>query len=100
MQRKPPVCPHCGEPLKTVNWTAYEDYELNEETGEYTLKAESRESTCPKCEADLSEIFPDGPINYNRCDDCAFASEPNTNECQTCEKDSNFKSISATTGAK
>jgi ribosomal protein L37AE/L43A len=63
-QKNPPVCPDCGEPLKSVIWEVDPDhYEFK--NGSYTLKTEGGGVTrCPHCEADLSDLFPEGPVNY------------------------------------
>jgi hypothetical protein len=61
----PPICPGCGEPLTVVCWEVDPDnYEWDGKN--YVLKLEGAGSTtCPKCDAYLGDLFPDGPVNYD-----------------------------------
>lgn len=63
-QKNPPSCPGCGKPLQTVRWEVDSDLYKWDGKG-YTLANEGAGYTrCPHCDADLSELFPDGPVNY------------------------------------
>ena len=65
---QPPKCPSCGTDLTIVEETENTalTYRFNSETGTYEEidLAEWSEIECPDCEADLSDIFPDGVGNY------------------------------------
>ena len=64
---KPPVCPICGKELRSVHEDVLELYDFDEATGTYkeVRGAGVLAITCPNCETDLSDIFPEGACNYN-----------------------------------
>jgi len=59
----PPVCPCCNTPLYKVKETDYQTYTFDEEKGRYTPDGEI-EMSCPNCDGDLYDVFPDGVCNY------------------------------------
>ena len=65
----PPRCPKCNKPLETVKEIEEEQYRYNPKTGSYTratLFLSSLQVVCPKCGADITDLFPDGVCNYNK----------------------------------
>jgi uncharacterized protein with PIN domain len=64
-KKKPPKCPNCGEPLERVAMTDYITATWNSEKG-YFEEEGSLEMRCTKCDADLSDIFPEGVCNYHK----------------------------------
>jgi len=63
-----PKCPSCGKALDKVWENMDITYKWLPEKGFYTEDTDSGslENQCPNCEADLSEVFPDGVCNYFR----------------------------------
>jgi len=63
-----PKCPECGEPLDKVEYGTCEQYEFNPKTGTYSNTdpyGGSCEQKCPRCDADLPDIFEEGVANYS-----------------------------------
>lgn len=61
---KVPICPSCGKPLKKVAFNDHDTYEYDETTGRYSSKGGDAETCCLECDADIYEVTPDGPVNY------------------------------------
>ena len=66
---KPPKCPFCGKPLKTVWYTTYETYTFDPKTNSYKGEPYGDSTAkCPHCDTDLQREedlgFENGPINY------------------------------------
>jgi hypothetical protein len=61
----PPKCPECKEPLKGVEYVSYERYNFHED-GSYDEEkwGGDVDIKCPSCNADVSDVFPDGPMNW------------------------------------
>ncbi|WP_309492688.1 hypothetical protein [Candidatus Hecatella orcuttiae] len=66
MSMGPPKCPECGEPLNGVYFDTSEYYVFDPSAGTYLSDEKSGEgyTKCPKCDADLFDLFPNGPINF------------------------------------
>jgi len=65
MKLKPPRCPFCEKPLEVVWETDYESYVFNPKLGTYELSENGElEVSCPNCNANLRDVFPDGVCNY------------------------------------
>jgi ribosomal protein L34E len=63
-EQSPPNCPECGEALTTVRWEVDSDL-YRWSVNKYSLSSEGGGTTrCPHCDADVSDLFPDGPVNY------------------------------------
>jgi hypothetical protein len=60
---KVPLCPSCSEPLKRIEINETLTGAFDPKTGKYTEDGEL-ETKCLECEADLYDVFPDGPCNY------------------------------------
>ena len=63
----PEICSKCGNPLELVDYHTYSQWKFNPETGSYdnnTLWDGTAEVKCAHCENDVSELFPEGPVNY------------------------------------
>lgn len=63
---EPPKCPECSKILDHVYETVYwhMEYQEAEGRGEYVEMSSSSEMTCPYCDADLDEVFPNGVCNF------------------------------------
>jgi hypothetical protein len=62
----PPICPDCLTHLARVNETEHNSYRFNPLTGLYDEDrcAGSLDISCPHCDADLADVFPDGACNH------------------------------------
>ncbi len=63
----PPICDKCGKPLERIGYYTYSAWTFNSETGAYentTMWGGTADSKCSHCENDVSEHFPEGPVNY------------------------------------
>jgi hypothetical protein len=60
---KVPICPSCGAPLDRVEINETLTGIYDPKTGKYKEDGEL-ETKCMQCNADLYEVFPDGPCNY------------------------------------
>jgi len=66
LEKLPPKCPSCEEPLFEVFENEYNTYVFDPASGtykEHDLKGDM-EIRCPNCNAKLWDIFPDGVCNY------------------------------------
>lgn len=63
---KPPTCPCCLFHLARVNETEHNSYRFDPLTGLYRddAAAGSLDISCPNCDADLRNLFPDGACNH------------------------------------
>jgi len=61
-----PKCPSCEKVLTIVWENTHIDYKWLPKKGFYAEDTYTGdlENRCPNCEADLSEVFPDGVCNY------------------------------------
>jgi hypothetical protein len=60
-----PLCPHCDEPLESVDYYPYEQYVFKDGFYQLDEMSQSAEIKCPKCGNDVDELFPEGPVNYS-----------------------------------
>ncbi len=62
---KTPKCKECENILITVQETTYEKYEFNKKTGAYDEASYGELIVkCPRCCKDISDMFPEGAINF------------------------------------
>jgi len=61
---EPPRCPYCGANLFRVLEANYLTYEFQTTTGRYKEVDSEAEAKCPKCQANLYDVFPDGVCNF------------------------------------
>jgi hypothetical protein len=66
MEKLPPKCPFCEQPLDEVFENEYNTYVFDPISGtykEHKWKGEI-EMFCPHCDSELYDVFPDGVCNY------------------------------------